>query len=393
MNEQLQNNYLQLVQQLKKEIQSSRIKAALAVNVGLLQLYWKIGRSIAEREDIKGWGTKIVVELSKDLRSAFPDMKGFSVRNLRYMREFAKAYPQFFAEHTSETTPSQTNFAATAAKLSKESFPILQAPLAKLSSPSGLNDTPLIKSDFPILQQSLQNCPWFHICTILDKIKIEEERWFYTVKSVENNWSRNTLIHQIESKLYHRQGKAITNFEQTLPSPQSDLAMELMKDPYKFDFLNLYTEYKERDLENALTDNLTRFLLELGTGFSFVGRQYPIEAGDKDYNIDLLFYHIKLHCYVAIELKAGEFLPEYAGKLKFYLNVLDDTLKQPQDNASIGILICKERNKIVTEYALRGINKPIGVSEYQLTEALPDNLKGSLPTIEQIEMQLQEVAE
>jgi predicted nuclease of restriction endonuclease-like (RecB) superfamily len=364
MTARLLNNYVQLVKQLKHEIQSARIKASLTVNTQLLQLYWKIGNAVAEQENTGGWGSKIVTQLSKDLRAAFPDMKGFSVRNLRYMRDFAKAYPGFLQVHLAKSSGN----------------PTLQQPAATIQN---VEDS--------ILQVVLAKLTWYHHITLLDKIKDRTERLFYIQKTIENNWSRNLLLQQIEGKLYLRQGKAITNFEQTLPAPQSDLARELMKDPYKFDFLNLYDTYKERDLENALIDNLTRFLLELGAGFSFVGRQYAVEAGDKDYTIDLLFYHFKLHCFVAVELKTGEFLPEYAGKLNFYLNLLDDTLKQPADNETIGILICKERNKIVTEYALRGINKPIGVSEYQLTEALPASLEGSLPTIEQIEKELKDI--
>jgi len=357
------DKYAQLVKQLKHEIQLARIKASLAVNTQLLTLYWKIGRTILEQQEQEGWGTKVIERLSADLKSAFPGMKGLSARNLKYMRAFADAYPKFVQPPIAQIGNI-----------------IVQAPLTQLENESDL-----------IVQPLIAQIPWAHNVTLLDRVKTREERLFYIQKIIENNWSRNILVHQIESNLYERQGKAITNFEQTLPAAQSDLARELMKDPYKFDFLNLYEEYKERDLENALMDNLTRFLLELGAGFSFVGRQYPLEAGDKDYAIDLLFYHFKLHCFVVVELKSGEFIPEYTGKLNFHLNLVDDTLKQQADNATIGILICKHHNKIVTEYALRGINKPIGVSEYQLIEALPDNLKGSLPTIEQIEEELKDI--
>jgi predicted nuclease of restriction endonuclease-like (RecB) superfamily len=230
--------------------------------------------------------------------------------------------------------------------------------------------------------------PWFHICTLLDKVKDPDERLFYMQQAAENGWSRNIMVHQVESGLYQRKGTAVTNFKNTLPTPQSDLANELLKDPYKFDFLNLGNEYLEKDLEGALVEHITKFLLELGAGFSYVGRQYHVEVGGEDFYIDLLFYHLKLRCFIVIELKTGRFIPEYASKLNFYLNVVDDKLKHEADQPTIGILICKERNKIVAEYALRGINKPIGVSEYQLTENIPAALKGKLPTIEEIENEL-----
>lgn len=196
------------------------------------------------------------------------------------------------------------------------------------------------------------------------------------------------MVHQIESNLYQRKGKAVTNFEATLPKPQSDLAQELLKDPYKFDFLSLGDEYKEKDLEDAQVKHITKFLLELGAGFSYVGRQYPLMVGGKERNVDLLFYHLKLRCFIIIDLKTGEFMPEYAGKMNFYLNVADDQLRHESDGPSIGMIICKDRNKVVAEYALRGINKPIGVTEYSLSQSIPENLKGSLPTIEEIEAEL-----
>jgi predicted nuclease of restriction endonuclease-like (RecB) superfamily len=377
-------NYAQLVQQLKQEIQTARLKAALTANVQMLTLYWKLGKTILEQQQKEGWGAKIIDRLAVDLKLAFPDMKGLSVRNLKYMRTFAEAYPQFV-----QTPPAQlTNTVISESETEDRS--IVHTPLAQLANAvvSGSKT-----EEKPILQAPLAQLSWYHHITLIDRVKDPAERLFYIHKTIENGWSRNVLVHQIESNLWKRQGKAVTNFKETLPAAQSDLARELVKDPYKFDFLNLYEEYKERDLEKGLVDNLTRFLLELGSGFSFIGRQYPLEVGGKDFTIDLLFYHYKLQCFVVIELKAGDFLPEYAGKLNFYLNVIDDTLKQPRDNPSIGILICKQRDKVMAEYALRGINKPIGVSEYHLTQALPDNLKNSLPAIEQIEDELKEIIE
>jgi len=263
-------------------------------------------------------------------------MQGFSPRNLLYMKQFSATYPN-------------CEFA--------------QPPVAQL--------------------------PWSHHIVLLDKINKSNEREFYIKKCVENSWSRNVLSLQIKSDLFKRQGKNISNFNFNLPSPQSDLARDTLKDPYIFDFLSLSENYLERDLENALTEHITKFLLELGAGFAFVGKQYHLEVGEQDFYIDLLFYHIKLRCYVVIELKKGKFIPEYIGKLNFYLSVVDDKLKTEHEEPSIGLLICQDRNKVVAEYALKDISKPIGISEYQLVEAIPDNLKGNLPSIEDLERALE----
>lgn len=238
------------------------------------------------------------------------------------------------------------------------------------------------------MQQVAAQIPWFHNCILIDKIKDAVKRKWYIRQTIEHGWSRNILVQQIESGLYQRKGKAVTNFDRTLPAPQSDLAKETLKDPYIFDFLTIGEEVHERNLENQLVQNITKFLLELGIGFSYVGRQYNIEVGGQDYFIDLLFYHLRLRCFVAVELKIGEFRPEYAGKINFYLSALDDLVKTQQDNPSIGIILCKTKNKIVAEYALRDMIKPIGVSEYKLTEAIPEELKSSLPTIEELETEL-----
>jgi predicted nuclease of restriction endonuclease-like (RecB) superfamily len=343
-----ENNYLSFLDQLKKEIAESRVRVAFTVNEQLLELYWRIGNSIFQQRNTEGWGTKIIERLSNDLKSAFPDMKGISPRNLKYMQSFSEAYPTF-----------------------------LQAPLAQLeSSPA-------------ILQVPLAKLPWYHHITLLDKVKNADERLFYITQTVQNGWSRNMLVNQIESDLYVRKGNAVTNFSSTLPPLQSDLAKEIFKDPYKFDFLNLADTHFEKELEDGLVGHMTKFLLELGNGFSYVGRQYPLDIGGEEFYIDLLFYHLKLRCFVVIELKTGKFLPEYAGKLNFYLNAMDDTLKHETDKPTIGILICKEKNKVVAEYALKGIEKPIGVSEYKFTKAIPPNLKAGLPSIADIEQNLQ----
>ncbi|RNI24038.1 PDDEXK nuclease domain-containing protein [Rufibacter latericius] len=329
--------YADVLEELKSEIRKARVKAALAVNSELLSLYWRVGKTILAQQQAQGWGAKVIQTLSGDIRREFPDLQGFSYRNLLYMRQFASVYP----------VPEFT-----------------QQPVAQL--------------------------PWAHHVVLLDKVKNEQERAFYIHKSIENGWSRNVLGLQIKSNLYQRQGGSLTNFGLKLPSPQSDLAQEMLKDPYVFDFLTLTEDYQEKDLEGALTQHITKFLLELGAGFAFVGRQYHLEVGGQDFYMDLLFYHLRLRCYVVIELKRGKFLPEYAGKLNFYLSVVDDLLKTEHDQPSIGLLICQDKNKVVAEYALKNIDKPIGVSEYQLTEAIPDNLKGSLPTIEDLERELED---
>ncbi|MEI6950667.1 PDDEXK nuclease domain-containing protein [Paraflavisolibacter sp. H34] len=335
------SSYKIWLSEIKQRIRSAQIKAALKVNAELIHLYWELGREILEREKAAEWGDKWLHQLSRDLTIEFPDMKGFSHTNLKYIRRWYQFYNSLIGQQL-----------------------VAQLP------------------DF------LSNIPWGHHLHIITKCKDGEEALFYVKETAEHGWSRNVLVHQIESGLFQRKGAAVTNFKATLPAPQSDLARELLKDPYKFDFLNLGEEYKEKDLEDALVQHITKFLLELGAGFSYVGRQYHLEVGGEDFYLDLLFYHLRLRCFVVIELKTGKFIPEYAGKLNFYLNVVDDVLRHASDHPSIGILICKERNKVMAEYALRGINKPIGITEYQLTQAIPEDLKGKLPTIQEIEEEL-----
>jgi predicted nuclease of restriction endonuclease-like (RecB) superfamily len=331
----IEKDYAEFLQSLKKRVRQAQIRAMLSVNRELVLLYWQIGREILERQKQQGWGAKVIERLSKDLRSAFPEMKGFSRTNLLYMRGFAENYP-----------------------------------------------------DEQFVQAVLGQITWYHNIAILDKVKKQEEREFYIQKTIENGWSRNVLVLQIESRLYERQGKSVTNFNLTLPAPQSDLAQNLLKDPYNFDFLTLGEAARERDLEKALLENLRKFLLELGVGFAFVGSQYHLEIGGQDFYIDLLFYHLRLRSFVVIDLKMRSFTPEDAGKMSFYLSAIDDLLRHEQDQPTIGLILCKTKNKVVAEYALRGMTKPIGVSEMQLLEALPENLKGSLPTIEELEAEL-----
>ena len=305
------------------------------MNRELVLLYWQIGREILARQQEQGWGAKVIDQLAKDLHQAFPDMQGFSPRNLNYMRTLAEAWP-----------------------------------------------------DEAIVQQAVAQIPWGHNVRLLDLVKNAEERLWYIEQAIMNGWSRSVLVIQIESGLCQRQGKALTNFQATLPAPQSDLAQQLIKDPYNFDFLTLTKEARERDLERGLLEHLRQFLIELGVGFAFVGSQVPLEVGGEDFKLDLLFYHLKLRCFVVIDLKMTPFKPEYAGKMNFYLAAVDDRLRHPDDQPSIGLVLCKAKNRIIAEYALRNVATPIGISEFRHLEQLPEQLKGTLPTIEEIEAEL-----
>ncbi|MFM9267733.1 YhcG family protein [Tychonema sp. BBK16] len=301
-------------------------------------LYWQIGRDILNRQQQQGWGTKVIDNLATDLRKAFPEMKGFSSRNLKYMRSFAETYP-----------------------------------------------------DEQFVQEVLAQITWYHNIALIEKLKSSEERLWYARQTIEQGWSRNVLVHQIESGLYRRQGKADTNFSRTLPNPQSELAQQLLKDPYNFDFISLSQEAKERELEKALIDRIRDFLLELGVGFAFVGSQYHLEVEGEDFYVDLLFYHLHLRCFVVIDLKVEAFKPEFSGKMSFYVSAVDDLLKHRDDMPTIGIILCKNKKQKIVEYSLRDMNKPIGVSTYQLRETLPEQLQGSLPTIEQLQAELEAV--
>jgi predicted nuclease of restriction endonuclease-like (RecB) superfamily len=362
--------------ELKQKVRTAQLKAAVAVNTELIMLYWELGKMITEKQT--AWGSKFLPQLSKDLNSEFPNMKGFSERNLALCRQFY----QFYAF---DNLPQDS---------------ILQQAVAKLPLKKNEVDDPIqkpngekqeqVKTANTIVKQAVAQIPWGHNILIFSKSKDAPEALFYVQKTIENGWSRNILGLQIEVNLFQRQGKAINNFKNTLPETSSDLAQQLLKDPYQFDFLTLTESYKERELENALVENITRFLLELGSGFAYVGKQVPITVGDKEYFIDLLFYHLKLRAYVVIELKATDFLPEYAGKLSFYLSAANDLLKHSSDNPTIGLLICKNKNNVIAEYALTNINHPIGVSEYELTRLFPEEFKSSLPSIEEIENELKD---
>lgn len=346
---QLPAGYKRFLVDLKTRIRAAQIKAAISVNRELIQLYWDIGRGIAERQAKEKWGTAVIERLATDLQKAFPDMKGFSARNIWFARSFYLAYTQQVKK-------------------------VKQA----VSELDGVN-----------LPQLAAEIPWGHNIILLQKINDPNERIWYASKTIEHGWSRNVLVHQIESNLYHRQGKAITSFARNLPTPQSDLAQQTLKDPYVFDFLTLDKDAREREFEKGLLQHIREFLLELGVGFAFVGSQYHIEVDQTDFYLDLLFYHLKLRCYIVIDLKMREFQPEYAGKMNFYLSAVDDSLRHPDDEPSIGLILCKSKKRLIVEYALRDTSKPIGVSAYKLTKSLPKKLKGSLPTIKELETELE----
>lgn len=332
----LPSEYCSWLEHVKSRIQSAQIQAALAVNTQLIQLYWELGQMIAERQENAQWGDAVITQISLDLKAEFPDLTGFSKVNLHYMKRFFLFY----------------------------------------------------REANQFVQQLAKQIPWWHNILIFKKSESLETATFYLQATIQNNWSRNILALQIESRLHERQGQAITNFAQTLPAPQADLAQQTLKDPYLFDFLTMTQTVHELELEKQLTDHIVRFLLELGAGFAFIGRQYPLEVGDKSYFLDLLFYHIRLRCFVAVDLKMEAFAPEHAGKMNFYLSAVDDLLRNETDHPSIGIILCKSKDRIEVEYALRDLNKPIGVSQWRLTQSLPEDIQPSFPTVEQLEEEM-----
>jgi predicted nuclease of restriction endonuclease-like (RecB) superfamily len=339
--------YKNWLTELKGRIQTSQIKAALAVNSALVLLYWELGRQIAEKQETAKWGSGLVDRLAHDLKLEFPDLGGFSKTNLIYCRKFF----QFYRE-----------------------LSIGEQAVHQLKMPN-------------LVEKYCLQIPWGHNLVILKRLRDAESAIFYLKETIANNWSRSILEMQIESKLHERQGKAITNFEYTLPKPQSDLARQLLKDPYNFDFLTLEKDVQELELERKLVGNITRFLLELGKGFAYMGRQYPLKVGTKEYRLDLLFYHVRLKCYVVVELKTVAFEPEFVGKLNFYLSAIDGVVKDDSDQSTIGILLCKTKDNLNVEFALKDINKPIGVSEFSFQE-LPWEIQREIPTVAEFEAQL-----
>ena len=336
-------DYHARLSELKHKFRTAQVKAIVKVNQELLKFYWELGEFITQQQLQSKWGAGLIKQLSHDLMAEFPDIKGFSVSNLKYIKQWVVFYSQ----------------------------------------------TPSIGQQ---LVGQITQIPWGHNIAIISKCKTLQEALYYVQQTISNNWSRSVLVHQIEGVLHLREGKSITNFLQTLPKPQSDLAGQTLKDPFLFDFLTLRSDYNERELENALIDNLSQLLLELGTGFAYIGKQVNVQVGANDYYLDLLFYHTVLHSYFIIELKTVPFEPEFAGKLNFYIKAVDAKYRRPGDEPTIGLLICKSKDKLVVEYSLSDINKPIGVSEYHLSRVLPDNLKSSLPSIEDLEHELSGLA-
>jgi predicted nuclease of restriction endonuclease-like (RecB) superfamily len=336
-NNSLPSDYLTVLQSIKQRLQQAQLKAMMSVNAQLIITYWGIGKDILDRQEQEGWGAGIIEQLSSDLTNSFPEMRGLSARNLGYMKSFAQTYP-----------------------------------------------------DEAILQRSVAKLPWRHNIALMEKVKDENERLWYIEQTIENGWTRDVLVHQIELKLYERSGKAITNFSGALPAPQYELAHATLKDPYIFDFVSLSKKAKEHDVQKALIASVQKTLLELGIGFTFVGSNYHLVVGNKDYYIDLLFYHIRLRCFVVIELKIGEFKPEHAGKVGFYITAVDEQVKHSDDNPTIGIILVKSKEKVTAEYALQKMSGPVGVASYEYTTNIPEGLQGQLPNIEQLETSLEQ---
>lgn len=333
----LPGDYTETLSEIKKRIQQERLRVVLAANSAMVLLYWDIGRMILDRQEREGWGAKVIDRLSADLREAFPDMRGLSPRNFKYMRAFAAAWPNRV-----------------------------------------------------IVQEVLAQITWYHNVTLIEKLEAEADRLWYVRQVMKHGWSRNILALQIDGRAHERHGKALTNFKATLPPEDSDMAAQVFKDPYLFDFLGTADPRREREIEQALVDHIQRFLLELGSGFAFVGRQVQLAFASRDYFIDLLFYHLELRCYVVIELKAVPFDPAFIGQINVYLSAVDDLVRHPGDKPTIGLLLCRSKDRIVVEYALRDLKKPIGVARWEtkIVEKLPENLKGSLPSVEEIEAEL-----
>ena len=365
--------YFRWISDLKQKIQQSQIKAAIQVNSALIEMYWDLGKEISERSFENTYGSGFFKQLSQDLRNEFPEIKGFSSSNLRFFEIFYQFYSQ-----------EVTNLQQVVREFKIDDKPNLQQVVGEFKSEENQNRQQLV-GEFP---QKLFLIPWGHHIQIFTKCKNVTEALFYINKTVENGWSRAVLLNMISGNLYQSQGKAITNFSKTLPDYDSELVKQTLKDPYIFDFLNISENFKERELENALIDNIQKFLIELGNGFAFVGKQVEMKVGNQSFFLDLLFYHIKLKRYVVIELKSGEFEPEHAGKLNFYVTSVDKQLRDENDNATVGLIICKTKDDIIAEYSLTDLHKPLGISSYELRKILPDNFKSSLPSIEEIENEL-----
>lgn len=361
----LPNGYAQWRKDIEHLIDTAKLHTALNVNVGTLTLYWNIGKSILQKQEQEGWGKQVIEQLSKDLISRYPDDRGYSVRNLRYMKRFASAYPD---------------------------FPILQVPLAELKELPILQATlaELENEGREFVQVPLAQISWYHHISLLPKVKDKAQRAYYITETAQNGWSRDVMLLQIDNGYIHAKGHTINNFEQTLPPLQSDLARYIFKDPYNFSFIGTVALQNELDIEKSLTSKITDFLLEMGRGFAYIGRQYHISVDGDDYYIDLLMYHLKLHCYVVVELKAVEFKPEFVSKLNFYISAVDDLVKSPEDKPTIGLLLCRTKSNKKAEFSLRGITQPMGIAQYE-TEKLFADVASALPQIEEIENKLDDL--
>lgn len=347
-------DYKSLLTDIKARIRIAQTKAALAINAEMIMLYWDIGRIIKRLQREQGWGATVVTRLANDIKNELPEVKGFSERNLLFMVQF---YKEYGAEDS-----------------------IVKQPVSQLEN----TDTDRME----FMKQTVSQIPWGHNILLMQKVKEKSTRLWYVQQTVLNGWSRDALALMIKSNLHLRQGEGINNFSKTLPDAESDLVRETLKDPYIFDFITITQPFTEREFETELVKHVEKFLLELGAGFAFVGRQYKLIISDQEFYLDLLFYHLKMRCFVVIDLKRGDFKPEYAGKMNFYCSAVDDLLKHSTDKATIGLILCQTKNKVMAEYALRDMNKPIGISEFELTRSLPENLQSSLPSIEEIENEL-----
>ncbi len=362
--------YRGLLAEIKSRVRAGQQRAILAANAEMLQMYWDVGRMIAAREKTEGWGTGVIPRLAVDLKNELPEEKGFSERNIKLMVQFSTTYP--------ELAPIGPQPVAQLQNTENQLLEILPQPVAQLEC--GFESA--------IVQRSVAQLPWGHNILLFERIKHLPTRLWYARQTLEQGWSRDALALQIKNRLHERQGGAVNNFSQTLATAHASIAQGLLKDPYLFDFFTLDEPFHERELETGLLTHIQKFLIELGRGFAFVGRQYHLAVSDKDFYLDLLFYHLKLRCFIVVELKRGDFKPEYAGKMNFYCSVVDDQLRHPADGPTLGLILCQTKDRVLAEYALRDINKPIGVADYELAQALPAQLASVLPTIEQLEAEL-----
>ncbi len=366
--------YRDLLGDIKSRVRQAQHRAALSANAEMILMYWDVGRMIAARQKQEGWGAGVIPRLAADLKNELPEKKGFSERNIKRMLRFFQEYSGLDAKvpQTAALLPQ------TVAKL--EPIDIKSVEIM-----------PQAAAQLPIPLPVIFGLPWFHHIVLIEKLKDLPTRYWYARQAIEQGWSRDTLVVQIKNRAHERQGTAVTNFVNTLPQPHAAIAQGLLKDPYLFDFLTLEEPFHERELETGLLLHIQKFLIELGQGFAFVGRQYRLEISDRDFYLDLLFYHLKLRCFVVVDLKKGEFKPEYAGKMNFYCSAVDDLLRHKHDTPTIGMILCQTKDRIFAEYALRDIHKPIGVADYELTRALPEELASSLPSIEEIEAEMAEI--